>query len=809
MDCYIELVFRISKDTTNQASDTEIASDDNPETLSTLGITLFDRFTREGDIHDLDRAIVAQRKAVLLTSTDHPRMWRRLTNLGLCLSRRFKRLGVHSDADEAIDIQDRAVSLLDDTHSAKSLALSNLGVTCSARYQHFGDVTDLEKAISSHEQAVALASGDEDKAIALHNLAIAFYYLSGTSRKVADVEMAISRAEEANALTPSESIHRPKIITTLANALTSRFELTRAESGDLDRAITLFRQALDLTHPEDASRPHRLQSLGVSLRTRFEWTGNLPDIDEAISLQEQSVALTPESDIWKPERLGNLGNSLRRRFDRLGDLPDADKAIKHHEQAVLLTRDEHKNKPMYLSNLAMALVNRFERTDSSNDLVKAISCQKKAISLMREDSDPSFYIELGNSLARLYQRYKDGQDSSIDEAVALSERTVALTSDDDARKPAHLNNLATVLMTKFESTRDVVDITQAISHLEHAIGLLPDGYAQKSKYFWNLGMSYISRFQVTGDRADVQASTNAYRTAADAPTNEPSLRFKAALQWAKVASERDPSQLLEAHGTVISLISRLIWLGTPVSRRYSDIESMSDAVNNAAAAAIALGKYELAVEWLEQGRSLVWGQLLQLRTPIQDLHAVDAALADELMHVSQALEHAETSQIPDIGDMENASFARRRLAERWDELVENARRIAGFEGFLRPKKIQELVGAARCGPVVIINIHESRCDALIVQNKSERRVVNVELSTISVPSIDAMKHWLRRALKTAGVRAERGSKIHHVAQTSDFEKVLRILWGHVVTPVLDSLGYLNQVCPHFDDEICPAQRLQW
>lgn len=56
-------------------------------------------------------------------------------------------------------------------------------------------------------------------------------------------------------------------------------------------------------------------------------------------------------------------------------------------------------------------------------------------------------------------------------------------------------------------------------------------------------------------------------------------------------------------------------------------------------AASAAEQYETALEWLEQGCSIVWDQLLSLRTLIDALHAVDPTLANVLTRVSMALEH--------------------------------------------------------------------------------------------------------------------------------------------------------------------------
>jgi hypothetical protein len=75
-------------------------------------------------------------------------------------------------------------------------------------------------------------------------------------------------------------------------------------------------------------------------------------------------------------------------------------------------------------------------------------------------------------------------------------------------------------------------------------------------------------------------------------------------------------------------------------------------VRAAAAAAIAADDYEKALEWPEQGRSIIWGQVLSLCTPVDDLKRGYPALADELIRLSTLLETVSlrsSIKAPDAG----------------------------------------------------------------------------------------------------------------------------------------------------------------
>ncbi|MGD9525607.1 MAG: CHAT domain-containing protein [Pseudonocardia sp.] len=63
----------------------------------------------------------------------------------------------------------------------------------------------------------------------------------------------------------------------------------------------------------------------------------------------------------------------------------------------------------------------------------------------------------------------------------------------------------------------------------------------------------------------------------------------------------------------------------------------------------------------------------------------------------------------------NVVDRRMALAREWDDLVEQVRRLDGFEDFLRPPRLENLLPAAAHGPVAIINVSRWRCDALLVR----------------------------------------------------------------------------------------------
>jgi hypothetical protein len=103
--------------------------------------------------------------------------------------------------------------------------------------------------------------------------------------------------------------------------------------------------------------------------------------------------------------------------------------------------------------------------------------------------------------------------------------------------------------------------------------------------------------------------------------------------------------VLRAHQAVLKSIPQLVWLGQSIPHRYDQLSyfEAGDAIVAAASSAISAGKGTPALEWLEEGRIIVWVQLQCLRSPLDDLRAQHPELATELEQISTSL-HGATQQ---------------------------------------------------------------------------------------------------------------------------------------------------------------------
>lgn len=253
----------------------------------------------------------------------------------------------------------------------------------------------------------------------------------------------------------------------------------------------------------------------------------------------------------------------------------------------------------------------------------------------------------------------------------------------------------------------------------------------------------------------------------------------------------------------MELVPQLIWLGATIDSRYNLLTKIGDLAMEAAAWAISIQAYDLAFEWLEEGRLIVWNQILQLQTPFDDLSAVDHDLSQRLQTTARELENAGTRYNPlsssasDAPSVEQEAQRHHALAAEWEMLLAQVREIPGFDQFMLPRKVNKLRSAARDGPVVVVNSHSSRCDALVILPNTER-IGHVPLNESFIEKVSGARVTLVSILGLRGdsARTRHFKGLKSIPYMEDtFKSILTMLWSDVVKPVLDFLGYTVSLLP--------------
>ncbi|KAI0319924.1 CHAT domain-containing protein [Amylostereum chailletii] len=630
--------------------------------------------------------------------------------------------------------------------------LNVIGAFLSKRFQERGELVDIQAAINTYQHAATLTPDDHSYQAACHNglgnALLAHFQRSGD---LVDVEGSVNAHRRAIQLTPEGD----------------------ADKATFDSAISAQQQAVNLTRDDHPDKTAFLNNLGNSYQTRFLCLHDLIDLHNAITAQQQAVEYTPEDHPNKSAFLNIFGNTLVHRFELLGEVVDLDNAIIAHQRALEFIPEGHADKAGRLNNLANSFQTRFRRLGEVDDLDNAIRTQQRAIDLTPKDdiNKAMFLANLANAFRARFERL--GNLVDLETSIDNQQQAVELTPLGHANKATFVNKLAIFFKARFEPLGEIVDLDRAISAQQKTVELTPEGHPR--------GL-------------DTSVPLDSPRHL----SGPPFVRFVAAKQWARLASEHPALSPLDAYKLIMELVPRLVWPHFKLHRDHEHFTSITVAVSEATAAAIIYGDLASALEWVEQGQCMVWGQTLQHRASLEALRAVDAKLADDLEGVLQELEKAGVQG----GDSSNVSpeieaQRHRRFAEEYDRVVAKARKLPGCEGFLRPKTLAELRGAADSGPVVVVNVGQQRSDALVLRRSSDE-VIHVPLPALNHETADRWRDVLGRSLKssTSGVGA--GDTMTLAVANGEIPRVLAQLWSSVVQPVLRELKCQERrvISPH-------------
>ncbi|KAG8739270.1 hypothetical protein FRC10_005832 [Ceratobasidium sp. 414] len=778
----------------------------SPASLIDHSVDLLNRFQNEGNLNCLNESIAGLAYATDLTPAGHTTRAPLLHNLALAYFHRFMCFGEEPDIDQSISSWTQAASLTPDEHPDKLDRVNNLGNSYLQKFQRLHDPSALHSGISSFESAISLAPHDHGILPGLHNnLGSAYslrYELLGQDP---DIDQAIIHQSHSVSLTPEGHPARPGWLRNLGDSLVLRFE-RQGQLADINNAIDCLIQAVSQTPDDHPNRPRRLSSLGSAYERRFEHSGDISDIDEAISCHAQAISIVPEGSLEKSSSLNNLGNTYARRFSYLRGVEDLENGIRFQEEALSLcpAGDAHLFADI-TSNLGGLHLCRFETSGNLADLDQGIEYISRAVSVLPEDH-PRKFGQLNNLAIAFRERFGVSHDKSdLDQAISLHHRVVSLVPDGHPKKHQHLGDLGNSYYERFQiSESDIEDLNRAAWHQEQGLAICPENYPDRAHRLEALADTITAQFKLTQDIVSIDAVLHLLEAAAMSSLSPSVSRFRIAHKWALRLAQFNPDTSFRGWKLVMELLPNMVWVGHTVTRRYRDVANIGHIVSKAISSAITHQNYGTALEWLEEGRSIIWKQILQLRTPTDELRAVDPELASRLEFVSRNLEGAGTShmlaiytgrEIVGIVPAERAIQRHHRLAQEWDELVSRIRDIPSFENFLRPKKIGELAAATHSGAVITIYVGESTCGALVLQPDSPE-VTYIPLKFSHEKATGAYNR-LKHLLHDSGMRDSEERKFvkHSTRSDNPFGSVLALLWTDVAKPVLDTLGYTRKSRP--------------
>ncbi|GHG88870.1 hypothetical protein GCM10018780_07660 [Streptomyces lanatus] len=331
-----------------------------------------------------------------------------------------------------------------------------------------------------------------------------------------------------------------------------------------------------------------------------------------------------------------------------------------------------------------------------------------------------------------------------------------------------------------------------------ALSAVYDADVLRPRTWRRLGAVLNRRYGHRRDPDDLREALRCFRRAADLPVATPQERMLSCASWGAAAvSLGDHALAAEGFGRAVLQLPQLAWHGLPTAACANHLAEWPGLAPLAATCHIRAGAPERAVEILEQGRTIIQNQSLHLRGDLSELADREPALAAALSRVREQLDAqgfatgADSEEMPGeslLSPLGRERLARQRaaLCREWDDLVAEVRRLDGFAYFLAPVPYDDLRAAAAQGPVVVVNVSELACHALVIRD-ADAPVEVVELPDVSHAEVARQAQALVSVLLAR--REPDRPFLRREADRHAVHDVLEWLWQRIAEPVLDRLGF--------------------
>lgn len=771
---------------------------------SNFGAALRDKYTCYGQSEDINRA--AELHSSLLDHSPEGAVFkpRILYDLARSLHVRCQQLKGSEDFMRCVSLANEALQALPRSSPWYSRTQLSLVLSLSSRAQRGGDVSDIEKACQIAEAVVRNTSPDyPERHHAHHHLAYAHHSLYVRSSSAIHLNYCIEHWQRAIEAQDTSSRTRALHVCFLASSLRMKW----ASSGQLADLMNCIKILQDLNF-EDVPTMNRdayYTVLGVSLLDRADTLGSAEDLDRGVYLLRKRVAHNASPNMARTYALQSLGSALRRRYDWEKNIDDLHEAIEAGRQSLdLCTSLGISTNYITLFMLVGALSKLHQDTDSIFELYQASGLCKQWLSA--RNRLPVGYIQhqylqrCGEVSLQLYS-LESGLDD-LNAAVSHFEEALALITAEDARADVLLD-ISTAKLRRFAYLGREEDEDEAMRHLEEALSLLPVGYAHRATVLFKLAEVHFANDTKHRSLPDGLARLN---EALGDDYQNPQMRLTSALRLLAVVetqfrSERYfhqwRSSLLAAYIRAIKLLPRVAYFGLDADSRLQVLSSSDKLAADGAAHALLLGQPDVATEILEQGRAVFWQQYFQLRTSFHDL---PKELASRLTQIATILDHrtqfhkqvaSATEEVDSVEQQENEAAERRKLSREFDELLQEARSVEGFESFLLPDAFQIISIAASRGPIVVLVASELTCQAILI--KSPNEVTRRDLPSLDVSKLNSLAKSFAQGTQAGRSKLRnRAIKGRMMRTHASVETVLKTLWRDCIQLVADALGL--EVC---------------
>ncbi|EYB24434.1 hypothetical protein FG05_11998 [Fusarium graminearum] len=343
------------------------------------------------------------------------------------------------------------------------------------------------------------------------------------------------------------------------------------------------------------------------------------------------------------------------------------------------------------------------RQKSERDLVESVLVARDSIDATKDGHPdlPLFWANLGTLLIDRY--YVKGLKRDLDEAVDC---TRGALKGMDKRNPLR----ATLL--------DKLGVTLGHLHWRGGPGPKVQGYLEEA--ISNLGTHLGHKYHLAKTNSGLQECIKCHVAALRAEQSPTLRRIQAADDVLPYCADlKDWNLAFDVATSAVSLFPKLIFRSHQHSDKLHMLGKVSGLASDAAAMALNAGKgLDVVLTILERGRGLLSQSMEEMRTDRASLKAQHPQYAEELDRVRGALDfplQANDSLEDPEETWEAESILRKKADKMLDDLLTKIRKKPGFEDYLLPPSETAMRAAAQKGPIVVINVSQYRCDAIIVK----------------------------------------------------------------------------------------------
>lgn len=645
----------------------------------------------------------------------------------------------------------------------------------------------------------------------LHAIAVVLFSRSASAQDEAGLWRAAEMFRHTRETAPEQDA--PGVLFNEGSALATLFDLT-GDQTLITAAVALMRQAVaafpDGEQPPAAAlaalaeaqakvappAPAAHDTTPGGRMARYNVVGAPGDLHTSIAGVRAALDATPAGDPARERHRISLGNLLRMRFEVTGHLGDLTEAIGILRDAVGTVTDEALRSPAY-SLLALALLDQYVHTGAPADLDAATAAARNAMAGSTPLS-PHYGQLLTNLAAVLHARFHaHGDLAELAEAIRHLEHAVAATPPHQHDHPVMRIKLAVALGARGKHTGRIAEVDRGIELLRSVLDTAPPTSPHRQAASMELGALLTARSAITHAAGDLVAAMRQFRATALAPGEDIRTRLTAAYLWGlNGAYSGDLPEATKAFGVALEdLLPKLT--GRALDRRSREVRlrELPSLACTAAAVEISAGRPEEALVRLEQGRGVLLAQALRLRGRHRELATAASGLAGRFERVCAEL-------IEERGTFEQRAA---QVAE-FDSLLTEIRRLSRFERFHRPDRWEELRAVSAQGPVVVLNVAELRCDALLLRADAggETGVDLLPLAGITRAEVSRRAEGFHAAVTALSSVA---GLAHADTHQRTMRETLEWLWEHITGPVLTRLGLDRPVGPEAGESEWP--RLWW